>query len=45
MWEVKGPYFNSLKREWEAPNASSFVGGSMAMIIPADKLLLRPTQI
>ena len=26
-----GTYFNSLKRKWEAPSASSFVGGSMAM--------------
>ena len=28
-----GPYFNSLKRKWEAPNASSFVGVSMAMLL------------
>ena len=28
-----GPYFNGLKRKWEAPSASSFVGGSMAMLL------------
>jgi hypothetical protein len=27
----KGPYFNGLNRKGEAPSASSFVGGSMAM--------------
>ena len=26
-----GPYFNGLKRKWEAPSASSFVGGSTAL--------------
>ena len=26
-----GPYFNGLKRKWEAASASSFVGASMAM--------------
>ena len=31
-WHI-GPYFNGLKRKWEAPNASSFVGGSMAMLL------------
>ena len=28
-----GPYFNGLKRKWEAPSASSFVGGSMAVFL------------
>ena len=28
FWE---PYFNGLQRKWEAPRASIFVGGSMAM--------------
>ena len=27
----KGPYFNGLKRKWEAQSASSFVGGSTAL--------------
>ena len=28
---IKGPIFNVPKRKWEAPSASSFVGGSMSM--------------
>ena len=28
-----GPYFNGLKRKWGAPNGSSFVGGSLALLL------------
>jgi hypothetical protein len=47
LFSVIGPYFNGLKRKWEAPRARSFVGGSMAMSLfyRRKKWLLRPAQI
>ncbi|CAL8403345.1 unnamed protein product [Arctogadus glacialis] len=31
--EDLGPYFNGLKRKWKAQSASSFVGGSTALLL------------